>query len=154
VGDTLNDSQLHQSICQQTQGPSTPARRRFAASSSNQVGFSVTVELAFVWASLGPSQCRFGSELDKPTADVFHGGDVTAKGICDVLIFPGQTVFALVGLEQDLGMLNLVAFDLAAIHKFLQPPSFFDAQFNNILFHGSLLAIRFYQPYRQRSSLP
>ena len=73
------------------------------------------VELALVEArsrAVG-SQGRLQALLDKALTQSLDGGDTRVKGVRDALVRPAWSAFALVGLEQDLSMLETAYIRLA-----------------------------------------
>jgi hypothetical protein len=145
VGERVHIGQFDHALREQTQRPAgvTVGRRR--AGQRDQVSFLRTIKFAFIDAPAGAvgSQRCLQSLLDKALAQPLDGGDTRVEGLSDALVRPARPAFGLVGLEQDLGVLETAHIRLAAgqqARKLLALGR--SERYSVLLGHGRLLAQR------------
>ena len=84
--------------------------------------------------------CCFQPVLNQPLTKTLNALDRTIKGIGNVCVFPGWTLWPLVSLKQNTGMPPFVCRHTFGFDDVLESRVFFTCQFNNIFFHVGLLA--------------
>ena len=103
------------------------------------MSFPGAVELSFVdaLASAVGAQRRGEPLLDKALAHALHGRDPGREGLGDARVWPGRPTVGLIGLEQDLGVLDLANIGFAARQQPLKLVAFRKGEGNAVLLgHG------------------
>jgi hypothetical protein len=121
VGERVDVSQLDHPPRQQAQRPAPVPLGWLGTRRGDEVGLLLAVELggidplaAAVWA-----QRRRQALLDEALADARHGREAHPDRLGDAPVTPGRPACGFIGLEQDLGVLELAHVGLAARE---QPP--------------------------------
>jgi hypothetical protein len=109
VGERVDIGQLDHVLGQKPQGPAGLSVRRSWAGQRDQVSFLGAVEFTFIDALATPIGAqRWGKTLfDKALAHALYGRDPGLERLSNARVWPGRPTVGLIGLEQDLGVLDL-----------------------------------------------
>jgi hypothetical protein len=135
VRERVDIGQLHHALGQQTQRPAGASFGRRRAGQRDQVRLLGAVELVLVGAFSTPVRAQGGGEplLDKASAHALDSGDPSVERRGNALVRPARSFFGLIGLEQDLSVLDLANIGLAACEQPLKLVAFVSRERHPIL---------------------
>src|SRR5918912_1139935 len=110
------------------------------AGERDEVGFLGAVELGLVEAFSAAIRAEGIGQaaLDEASSDARHGGDAHIEGFGDLGIAPGGSARGLIGLEQDVGVLEFLHVGLAAGEQAFQVLALLFGERDAISLHGGL----------------
>ena len=126
VGERVDIGQFHHVLGQKPQRPARLSVRGSGAGQRDQVSFLSAVELALINPLATPIRAqRCGEPLfDKALAHALHGRDPCSERLGNALVRPARSAVGLIGLEQDLGVLDLANIGFAPRQQPLKPVAF------------------------------
>jgi hypothetical protein len=119
VGQRVHIGEFDHAPGQQAQCPAPAPCRRGRTGERDEVGLLRAVELALVDALAAPvrvQRCR-EALFDKALADTLHGRDADIECLGDARVRPRGSAFGLIGLEQNLGVLEPAHVSLAVCQQ-------------------------------------
>ena len=106
------------------------------------MGLLRAIELTFIDALATPvgAECRSEALLDKAPAHALDGRDPSVERLGNALVRPARSALGLIGLEQDLGVLDLANIGFAPRQQPLKLLAFVSRERHAILLgHNCLL---------------
>ena len=139
VGERVHIGQLDHVLGQKPQRPARLSVGWSRAGERDQVSFLGAIELALVDALATPIGAQRGGKtlFDKALAHALHGRDPCRERLSDARVWPGWPTVGLIGLEQDLGVLDLANIGFAARQQPLKLVAFGTGEGHPVLLvHG------------------
>ena len=128
MGDLVDMAEFDESVCQETERPAAPTRRRASTRQGDQVGLLLAVEHPWTARYGSTNEGTIKTTFDERPADPMDSDRSEVQSVTDLLVGPSRAKGIAISFEQNSRPGQLARRRLAFGDERFQPAAFLDSQ--------------------------